>query len=169
MNRVICTIAPGLTAIALIVSFTRHADATPTPTATPPVIPALTSSPVPTTKPTACPTTTTLTDPVSGSGRRVYSGSGHKLIDIGRLDGGVYIVSATFAKEDGPSSGGFSVSLIGRTTGNFLLPFNELIHGASFADQTVIQIYDNAVFQEADDYLMEIEANGTWTVAIERA
>lgn len=131
-----------LAAVVVVVAWPLVAVGQSTPT--PPIIEA-TVTPA-----ASCAATVGGTDP------RVYTGEGHALIDIGRLDASVYVVHGVY---DGEHF--WSVTLTGRTAGNAEFPV--LIEPSPFDEQTVLNLYTG------DDYLMEVDAYGPWRVEIAHA
>lgn len=132
--------------IGVMVAWPLVAAGKGTPTATPPIVDAA-----------GFPADACETPVVAGAGR-AFSGGGHALIDVGRLDEGVYVVHGVY---DG--DGNWTVTLTGRKTANTEFPI--LLEPAPFDDRTVMTIYDFG----ADAYLMEVDASGPWRVEIGRA
>lgn len=99
---------------------------------------------------------------VASSGKAMlFQGTGHQIIDVGRLEG-VYLMQVQYPGS-GAANEWIGVELTGRQTGNWESPFT--IGSAPFDETFVINIYDYL----ADDYLMEVTAQGDWSITIEPA
>jgi len=101
---------------------------------------------------------------VASSGTAMlFQGTGHQIVDVGRLEEGVYIVKSVYNGSNTTGYDALFVEMTGKTTGNWEL----IVNGAAAPvdDSTVLNIYDSL----ADDYLMEVKAQGDWTITIEPA
>ena len=97
----------------------------------------------------------------SGGTAMLFQGTGHQVVDVGMLEG-TYTLHAVYAGT-GAQFDAINVTLIGVSGKNRETPF--FVLDAPVDEQTVLLIYD----WQADDYLMEVDAIGDWTITIEPA
>lgn len=91
----------------------------------------------------------------------LFQGTGHQIVDVGYLEG-TYTLHAIY-NGTGAQFDTINVTLVGKSGKNRETPF--FVIDAPVDEKTVLLIYD----WQADDYLMEIEAQGDWTITIEPA